>query len=132
MFLILSSSSATSRPTGASSKTFLPPASPSTCSYMQEVFFCFLCLQATFLSNISSYKGPHRGRETETEREREQTSFHCLRLRTSSSCQSLSPEQDCAKAQQETLVLVPFHAGVDTLTHSHTFISGFYFLLCHV
>ena len=117
MFLILSST-ATSRPTGASSKTFLPPASPSTCSYMQEV--CFFNVKPHFFLTFPRITASTREkREGDREREREQTSFLCLRLRISSSCQSLRTGL-CKKkkktTQQETLVLVPFHAGVDTHT----------------
>ena len=80
MFLILSST-ATSRPTGASSKTFLPPASPSTCSYMQEVWFFnvkphfFLTFPRITASTREKREGD---RERQRERERERTNIFSL------------------------------------------------------
>ena len=120
MFLILSST-ATSRPTGASSKTFLPPASPSTCSYTQEV--CFFNVKPHFFLTFPRIMASTREkREGDRERQRERKRTNIFSLPPAEDFLILSVTQNRIvqkkkkKTQQETLVLVPFHAGVDTHT----------------
>lgn len=83
----------------------------SPCGSWALVYTCMKSFLISW-SDIFLYYGTPLGHKKERERENKLSFFPpAMDFLTA----SLSPQQDCTKAQQETLVWVPFHAGVDTL-----------------